>query len=61
MTARTYIPWEIIQTLVVPGRILHIISAMNSNLLRLKQIFVRYMSHEIRYKKLRIIILSSRS
>eukprot|EP01036_Dinobryon_divergens_P034723 gene34723-biopygen27455 len=33
---------------VVPGRILHMLAVTNMNLLRLKQIFVRYVSHEIR-------------
>eukprot|EP01036_Dinobryon_divergens_P061796 gene61796-biopygen28281 len=33
---------------VVPGRILHMFAVTKTNLLRLKQIFVRYVSHEIR-------------
>lgn len=33
---------------VVPGRILQMLAVSKLNLLRLKQIFVRYMSHEIR-------------
>ena len=36
--------------LVVPGRILQILAVANTNLLRLKQIFVRYVSHEIRFR-----------
>ena len=32
----------------MPGRILQILAVANTNLLRLKQIFVRYVSHEIR-------------
>ena len=34
---------------VVPGRILQMFAVTKANLLRLKQIFVRYVSHEIRY------------
>ena len=34
---------------VVPGRILDMIAITSANLLRMKQIFVRYVSHEIRY------------
>ena len=34
--------------LVFPGRILHQLAVTNMNLLRLKQIFVRFVSHEIR-------------
>eukprot|EP01035_Chromulina_nebulosa_P069348 gene69348-biopygen25639 len=34
--------------ILVPGRILHMFAVTKSNLLRLKQIFVRYVSHEIR-------------
>jgi hypothetical protein len=34
--------------IVVPGRILHMLAVTNMALLRLKQIFVRYVSHEIR-------------
>ena len=39
----TYMMW-----IVVPGRILHMLAVTNMALLRLKQIFVRYVSHEIR-------------
>jgi hypothetical protein len=34
--------------IVVPGRVLHMLAVTKMNLLRLKQIFVRYVSHEIR-------------
>lgn len=34
--------------IVVPGRVLHMLVVTKINLLRLKQIFVRYVSHEIR-------------
>ena len=37
-----------IYNVVVPGRILQIFAISKANLLRLKQIFVRYVSHEIR-------------
>jgi hypothetical protein len=37
---------------VVPGRILHMLAVANMALLRLKQIFVRYVSHEIRWVQL---------
>ncbi len=35
--------------IVVPGRMLHIIAVTSRNLLKLKQIFVRFASHEIRF------------
>ena len=36
-------------SIVVPGRMLHIIAVTSRNLLKLKQIFVRFASHEIRF------------
>ena len=39
-----------ISILVVPGRITRMLAITHMNLLRLKQIFVRYVSHEIRFK-----------
>ena len=45
--AYTHICIYIIMT-VVPGRVLHMLAVTHMNLLRLKQIFVRYVSHEIR-------------
>ena len=44
-------------SVVVPGRMLHIIAVTSRNLLKMKQIFVRFASHEIRFVAICICIL----
>ena len=44
---------------VVPGRMLHIIAVTSRNLLKLKQAFVRFASHEIRLVPAPLITVST--